>query len=267
MSERPSGQFSRADLDRISAETFVEEIDFHLEIGSTNDRAMDLAGERVSRSPLLVLTELQTAGRGRGANRWWAIQGGLTCSVLFDLETAGLPRGAAPQVSLTAGLAVCEALDDLIAGASLGLKWPNDVFLEGRKVCGILVELPRGRDGALVIGIGINVNNSLREAPLDFRDQATSLRDATGRHFRLVDVLVPVLGCLWERLGWIGSRGEELRRRWRGRCLLTGRTVCVDSGHHQVEGVCRGIDDDGALVVDTASGAERCLAGVVTRFK
>jgi biotin-(acetyl-CoA carboxylase) ligase len=90
--------------------------------------------------------------------------------------------------------------------------------------------------------------------------------DAAGREFALVHVLERVLLRMHERLGWIGHRDEELRQRWRERCLLTGRTVALDAGTRRVVGLCHGIDDEGALVIETASQTERCFAGVVTQF-
>ncbi len=263
---QPSPSFGRDALERIQAETFVAQVEFHRQLGSTNDRGLELAGRDACRFPLLVLAESQTAGRGRGPNRWWACRGALTFSVLLETEAAQLPPSQWPQASLTAGLAVCEAVEDLLTEDDIGLKWPNDVYLRNRKVCGILVEVPRDRKGVLVIGIGINVNNSLKAAPADLASTATSLSEAAGRQLALSDVLVRVLQRISQRFCWIGSRDDELRQRWRDRCLLTNRTVHLDLGPRRVVGLCQGIDDEGALVVRTADGPERCFAGVVTQF-
>jgi BirA family biotin operon repressor/biotin-[acetyl-CoA-carboxylase] ligase len=259
-------QFTHSDFDRIVRSTFVRRLDFHRETRSTNDLALELAHESRDRHPVLVLAEEQTAGRGRGKNRWWAQRGALTFSLLIQTEAAKLPPRLWPQVSLTAGLAVCEAFEDLSGTRLSQLKWPNDVYLRQRKACGILIESPRERPGRLVMGIGINVNNTVRHALPELQATATSLCEATGRQFALVEVLEAVLVRLAQRLAWIGCRDDELRSKWRERCLLTNRAIEVDLGARVIGGVCRGIDADGALVVETPRGIERCLAGVVTKF-
>ncbi len=189
---------------------------------------------------------------------------------MIDAEAAGLSQRRWPQVSLTAGLAVCEAIESLFEPRleldAVRLKWPNDVFLRRRKVSGILLEAPPGGQGLIVLGVGINVNNSLQHAPPELQSLATSLCDTLPWRFSLTDVLERVLWHLAERLEWIGRRDEELRRRWRDRCLLTNCTIQVDSGGRIVVGQCRGIDDDGALILATSTGVERCFAGAVTRF-
>ena len=104
---KPDGQFTDADLDHILKSTFVERIEFHPAIESTNQRALELAQGSTIGGPLLVLAESQTNGRGRGTNRWWAETGALTFTLLLDTR---LPQRHLPQASLTVGLAVGEAI-------------------------------------------------------------------------------------------------------------------------------------------------------------
>ncbi len=187
--------FAKADLDRLLGSGFIREVEFHHEIGSTNERALQLAREPHRRYPLLVLAEHQTAGRGRGANRWWGAPGALTFSLVLEGSTAQLPPHRWPQASLTTGLAVCEALEELLRDRTIQLKWPNDVYWKQRKLCGVLLESPAERPGILVLGIGLNVNNSLHNAPHELQSTAITLADATGDSFSLTDVLQRVLGC------------------------------------------------------------------------
>jgi BirA family biotin operon repressor/biotin-[acetyl-CoA-carboxylase] ligase len=247
----------------------VEQVEFHHEIDSTNDRALELARTAACRYPALVVAEVQSVGRGRGANRWWADFGAVTFSLLIETDSTHLPPRRWPQVSLTAGLAVCEVIEDLLVDneQAVRLKWPNDVFVGHRKVCGILVEAPPDRPRTIVLGIGINVNNSLSHAPPELQSTAAALCDVAKQEFSLIDVLERVLIRLEERLQWIGSRDDELRSRWRQRCLLTDRTVRIDLGARAVTGFCRGIDEEGALMLETPHGPERCFAGVVTEFR
>ena len=259
--------FSPEAFERVHAESFVRQIEFHRELSSTNDLALQLAGRDDFQTPLLVLTENQTAGRGRSANRWWTNSGALTFSLVIEAVSVNLPAKRWPQVSLTAGLAVCEALGTFLPEARLGLKWPNDVYLKGRKLCGILVEVPPQRTSRLVLGIGINVNNSFRSASHELQAIATSLFDVFQNHFDLTDVLVPVLKQLARRLESLVAKDACLWNDWQQLCLLRGRTVHLEIGSGRIVGVCRGIDPDGALLLQTESGIERVFSGVVSRIE
>lgn len=259
--------FSPVDLERILAETFVDRIDYRPEMPSTNTRALELAAEAPDgRCCCLVLADRQTAGRGRGTNSWWSAGGALTFSVLFRTPDFQLPVSRWPQMSLTVGLAVCEAAESLLPGANVALKWPNDVYLHDRKLAGILVETADGRRGSAVLGIGLNVNNSSVLAPPELRDKAIALSDVAGCNLPRVDVLVAVLQRLSLRLDWLAAGFDELQDTWSRRCLLTGRSVEIDVPSRRVVGLCRGIDRDGALLVATDTGIERCLSGVVINF-
>lgn len=254
------------DLSRIAAESFVRSIDFHDSLGSTNDRALELAIDPGRSTPCLVLAQRQTGGRGRGANSWWSSEGSLTFSVLVDGLERNLPAGNWPLVSLAAGLAVCEALDAWHVDRELKLKWPNDVFLDGRKVSGLLVEIPDPKLSRLVIGIGINVNNSFETAPTELRAIATAMSDVESRTFELTDVLIRVLTALDAQLRCLEQSSATLRERWSRRSLLTGRIVTLRHGNEEAAGRCLGIDGEGALLLETASGVRAFRSGVVVRY-
>lgn len=257
--DNSSASFTEADLRLIRANTFVQQVEFHRRLDSTNDLALKLADRRGLKLPLLVLAETQTAGRGRRANSWWSTDGALTFSLLLESSAARLPTSRWPQVSLTAGLAVCEALEELLPSQEVRLKWPNDVYVNQRKISGILIEAPRSPAGRLVVGVGININNSLNNAPQEIAITATSMCDAAGKQFRLADVLIRILDKLARRLEWIDKRDGDLRERWRKRCMLTNHQVQIGDA----TGLCQGIDDEGALVLQTGDGLKRCFAGSV----
>jgi BirA family biotin operon repressor/biotin-[acetyl-CoA-carboxylase] ligase len=261
--------FSRDELDRIVAETFVERVEYRAEFASTNSRALELAGDE-SASCVLVLADRQTDGRGRGANRWWSAEGALTFSVLVKPDHFRLPTRRWPQVSLTTGLAVCDAIDELLGDSTARLKWPNDVYLGGRKVCGILVEANDGRERNLVVGVGVNVNNSSAAAPPELREKSVALCEVANRPVPRIEVLVGILRRLATQLDRLSSASqelsEELPAQWTRRCLLTGRRVEIELPHGRRTGICRGIDSDGALLVETDAGTERFVSGVITHF-
>lgn len=251
------------DLRRIQAETPVAEIAYRDAVPSTNDWALELAREGRRQLPLLVLTSQQTHGRGRGSNRWWSAPGALTFSLLLDSRAVLPDMRVLPQVSVVAAVAVCGALGPLAASQPVGLKWPNDVLLGRRKVCGILVESPARPSDQLVIGIGINVNNSFAEAPEDVRQRAVSLADATGRTVPLTDVLIRVLQTLQHQLARLKAGRLHLNEACRPWCVLTGRPVSIATGAERVEGVCLGIGDDGAISVRMQTLPRRLFSGVV----
>lgn len=250
------------DLDRLERETFVRRVEYFDETSSTSDVALALAEQDDGPFPLLVLAARQTAGRGRGANRWWSTEGALTFSLALDAEPRRLSADRRPLVSLVAGLAICETVAAIAPQHDVGVKWPNDVHLDGRKVAGILAESAR-RGQRLIVGVGINVNNTLREAPPEIAARAAALVDAAGRMHSLTDVLVSALqhfSAAWDSLlSCEASVIERLRRR----CVLTGRRVMVESGTSTSTGLCRGIADDGALLLETPDGLRPCFAGVV----
>lgn len=259
------------DAERIAEETFVKRVEVHDELPSTNDRAIELAlGD--APFPALVIAERQSAGRGRGNNRWWSRAGALTFSLVLDADEMRLPPALWPRLSLTAGLSVCQALEDLLRdhevapGDHLGLKWPNDVHLQGRKVCGILVEVPPRPGRRLVVGIGVNVNNELSQAPPELRASAVSLGEWAGLRFQQLDVLLKILTQFERDLNDLRSGDESLSRRWQTRCVLRGHTVTLNTGGHEPVGTCEGIDDSGALILHTPAGRQRFLAGVATRI-
>ncbi len=254
------------DLVRLRRDSFVRGIEYHDVLGSTNDRAIELiAGESVD-TPFLVLADKQTAGRGRGSNAWWSADGALTFSVIIDVVAHGLAAERWPLVSLATGLAVCDALMETVPAASPKLKWPNDVFLNDRKMSGLLVEVPGARTGQMVIGIGINVNNSLSMAPEELTRTATSLIDAAGMRHDRTELLLKVLEHLDTSLAMLAVDGRRLVERWRTFSLLTGRTVLLRVGAEEVLGDCHGVDDEGGLLLQTPSGMRRFSSGVVVRF-
>lgn len=153
------------DVDRVVRETFVARAEYHPTLTSTNDRATRCATEAPGELPLLVVADEQTAGRGRGADRWWTGRGSLAFSLLLEMHQRAVDRrSGAPLAALAAAVAIVETVTPLLRPRPVGIHWPNDVWAGGRKLAGVLVEvLPDRRH---VIGIGLNTNNSSVDAPL-----------------------------------------------------------------------------------------------------
>jgi BirA family biotin operon repressor/biotin-[acetyl-CoA-carboxylase] ligase len=259
------------DADPIRAATFVRHVEIHDTLGSTNDRAAELARESNIDLPALVVARHQTAGRGRGRNTWWAADGALTFSLLIDPREIGIHAANWPQLSLATAVAVCDALTNETDAVRrpqfmFGIKWPNDVLLGGRKVCGILVESPGGSRPAkdrLVIGIGINVNNSWRAAPNDIASNGTALCDISGKEHDLPALLAAVIRAIGLQLRHLQARNPALPQAWKKLNSLARKRIVLEAGGRAVEGRCLTIADDGAIVLRTASGNQRFVSGSV----
>ncbi len=265
---QPTNSFDAESLvQRATGETFVRTVEVHEELASTNDRGLALAQCSRTELPCLIVAHRQTAGRGRGANRWWSSAGAITFSLLIEPGLDRLPVARWPELSLTIGASVCQALRPLVATADLRLKWPNDVYVSGRKICGVLVEVPPSPTGRIVVGVGLNINNSAEEAPPELQTRAIALCDVVGTPCSQQDVLIGVLQSFERHLNLLCDQPDEMRQLWRVYDLLIGRSVTVGDEYGTVSGTCEGIDDDGALLVRTAAGTQRVYGGVVQSFE
>lgn len=221
----------------------------HRSTDSTNERAKALADEGAPHGTIVTADE-QTAGRGRQGRTWTAAAGeALLMSVIArNLE----PRHS--LLPLMAALAVCDAVEKVTGGtARCQIKWPNDVWLERRKLSGILVEA-RPAAGWAIVGIGINTGIS--EFPPELRDTATTLRLTSA-----ADAIPAILAAL-DR--WIATDEQTVLSAWRERDALLGSQVRWARGANvedegvalagESEGIACGVDESGALLVDTGSG-------------
>jgi BirA family biotin operon repressor/biotin-[acetyl-CoA-carboxylase] ligase len=218
---------------------------------STNERAKDLAMQGAPHGTIVTADE-QTAGRGRQGRAWVAAPGSaLLLSVL--LRDLGKAQAHLP---LAAALAVCDACERA-APVSCRIKWPNDVWIDGRKVAGILIE-GRPQEGWAVLGVGVNVSTREGDFPPELRDIATSI--AASIDSANAPALDSVLAFLTESLeARLADKPKAIVATWRERDALAGQPVQWQSG----EGVAEGINDAGALVVQTPSGRVFLDAGEV----
>ena len=259
---------SSLDLDQLENSPYIAGLEFHAEIDSTQTRARALAsGLATDRLPYLVLADRQTAGRGRGDNRWWTGAGSLAFSLIFAPENFGLSRPARPSRSLVVGVALVDVVAPLLAarfGAAnpkVGLHWPNDVFVGEQKLAGILIDV--APDERHVLGVGVNTNNTLAAAPAEVRARATSLVelldepiDATTFLLDFFDRLGTLLRLSENDPAAMGGRFQEL-------CLQVGQELTVVAPGSQRQGRCQGVAPDGALLLRTAEGVERVYSGAL----
>ena len=208
----------------------------HRETDSTNERARQLASAGAPHGTL-VTADAQSAGRGRQGRAWVAPPGS---AILMSLVVRDF--GEQHLLPLAVPVAVCEATES-VAAVECRIKWPNDVWIEGRKLAGILVE-GRPQEGWAVVGIGLNVSTAEEEFPPELRDIATSLTAATGDDVDRDDILGALLSALDDRMA---SPAGEILDAWRERDALRDSPVRWRDG----EGTARGVSESGALIVES----------------
>jgi len=232
-------------------------------VGSTNSVAWKEAEEGASHGTVVVAEE-QTSGKGRLARRWESPAGlGIWMSVVLR---PAVPPSTAPGITICASLAVAKAVR-LLYALPVTLKWPNDVMVDERKLCGILTEMKtiRRKVGFVICGIGINVNQSREDFSPELRGSATSVFLSTGTRADRVELFVLVLKELERHYNTFLESGlPTLVKDWRTMCPLFGRIVRVKTRDEEVEGVFFDIEPSGALVLRLDSGVQRSfLAGDV----
>jgi BirA family biotin operon repressor/biotin-[acetyl-CoA-carboxylase] ligase len=228
------------------------------EVDSTQNVARRLAGEGAPEGTV-VWAEHQTHGRGRFRRRWVdEASAGLLVSIV--LRPTG-PASALPQLPLVAGVATAQAIEEA-SGLLVRLAWPNDLLIEGRKVAGILAEsvVPPGAGTFVILGIGINVNQT--RFPAELGGRATSLALEAGRAFDREALLTGMLSRLeqWYRR-WLAEGFGPAAGAWRRRSMTLGRQVSAEG---RVQGTAVDLAADGALLVRTEAGEiVRLVAGEV----
>lgn len=228
---------------------------------STNSLIFGLAEEGAPEGTL-VIADRQTNGRGRMKRSWHSPPGvNLYSSVILKPD---IDPSAAPAIALMAGVAVAELLT-VYCPSTVHLKWPNDVLVGGKKICGVLSEIKiSGKKIMFVIlGIGININMQSADFDPSLGDTATSLREEAKRMFSRVEVAVKLFDNISKYYDIFTSSGfAPIKEKWLCYSPMVGRDCEVLSGHDLLRGKVAGIDDGGALVmVDDDGRAQRILAG------
>jgi BirA family transcriptional regulator, biotin operon repressor / biotin---[acetyl-CoA-carboxylase] ligase len=239
-------------------------IEYFDEVGSTQRVAAELA-EQGAAQGTVVIAERQNAGRGRMGRQWHSPPGVNLYATIILRPT--IPLAEVPRLSLMAGVAAAEALEMATPGI-VALKWPNDVWLNGRKAGGIIAEAVTDQSRGLqcvLLGIGLNLNLAARDIPPDLRDKATSVLVATGYPCDRSGITSALLQKLNTRYMETERSGfGAVRPVWEHYSALTGRIVSVLDGESRMTGKVVGIDADGALILETSAGTVRVLTGDVS---
>lgn len=248
----------------------------HDELPSTQDEARRLVAEGDYELPFFVQALRQTAGRGRGENRWSAGEGALAFTLVFEPAALSLGPGQVATLSIATALGVCESLQRFSPTEPLAIKWPNDVYAAGRKLCGILIEtaLRPGRGSAVaLVGIGVNLNNRVPTAAVEGRASAINLAELTGKPlsaengFR--ELLAPLLATLEQEYRALALQDAEQVERWNARNLLYGRRCRIEQRRDAppLAGVVEAIDAEGALRFAMDAGRVTVRSGSIVGWE
>ena len=234
-------------------EKFGKSTVFYEEIGSTNDEAKRLA-RKGKQEGLLVLAERQIAGKGRFSREWHSPEDvGLYCSLILR------PPVHVPRISLmtiSAGVAVLETIQNETSLTPL-LKWPNDVLINGKKICGILTEsaYKQSRVEFAVLGIGVNINNKREEFPENLRGSSTSLKIEAGKDISREKFLSALMFHLENNYAdFLKGDNKNVLKSWRQNNDTLGKKVTVCRGTTSVTGLAKDIDGEGNLLIHLNNG-------------
>ncbi len=252
-------RFSRRALEQRLTTRFIgRRLEYRSALGSTQDLARRLA-EADAPEGTVVLAGRQTAGRGRLGRSWVSPQGGLYFTVVLRPATQHLRT-----LTIVAALAVARGIEAQ-TGLTCSLKWPNDVLLGERKVCGMLMEsrLTGERVQYVLVGIGVNVNADLAEHP-EIASIATSLRMELGRELSREALAAAILNEM-EAIYVAMQAGQPLHEEWKARLVTLGRQVRVRFGEQVEEGLAEDVDAEGSLILRRVDGSHVAIsAGDVT---
>ena len=239
----------------LTTQRMGREICFLSRVDSTNQYAKRIAEEGACDGTLVIADE-QTAGKGR-SGRHWVTPPKSAASFTLILRPQ-LPPEKISMVTLVMGLAVADAFSHLY-GLNAGIKWPNDVVAGGKKICGILTEMSAeiGQVHYIVIGAGINAN--MAHFPEEIRERATSLSLELGHDVNRAELVAEVMNEFEHLYGLFEENGslKELREEYNSVCVNLNQMVRVLDPKGEYTGFARGINDSGALLVETKDGTIR----------
>ncbi len=236
-------------------DAYKGEIYFHEELESTNDEARRLAQEGAP-SGTLVIAKSQKGGRGRRGRAWQSPVGGIWFSVILRPD---IPLLLAPRVSVFTAVIVAESIS-LATGLKTAIKWPNDIFTNDKKICGILIELSAELDrvGHMVIGIGINANISGAELTDDVKGIATTLMDEMGKKIDRKALVASIATRYFLELEKVFTdKYQEYLESWRKNSLILGRVVSIEESGKETIGEALDIEENGALIVRLSDGRKK----------
>jgi BirA family biotin operon repressor/biotin-[acetyl-CoA-carboxylase] ligase len=246
---------------RLTTKFVGRSLHYYHQLPTTMETARELANKGAAEGTV-VIAGTQTAGRGRIGRTWLSPEGSLAMSVILKPSLKNLP-----QLVMIASLAVVRAIKQ-VAGIETHIKWPNDVMIKGKKVCGILIEneVKGGRVNFAIIGIGINVNFNPPAFP-EIMGIATSLSYEVGTEISTVELAGILLSEL-EQLYLAAQAGSPVYKQWQENMETLGKQIKVNTGKTIEQGKAETVTENGNLILSRADGSLiEIVAGDVTVVK
>jgi BirA family biotin operon repressor/biotin-[acetyl-CoA-carboxylase] ligase len=234
-----------------------KDIHYFKETESTNIIAREIANS--VEEGAVVIAESQTGGRGRMGHKWISPEGGIWLSIILKPRMQPLH---APRITLLAGVSVAKTIRSY--GLPAKIKWPNDVLINGKKVCGILTEIGAEADQIdyIVVGIGIDANVDTEAFPEDFRGSSTSLKKELGHEINRTEFLRELLYEFEALYLTFQKDFSSILEEWRNMSATIGEWVKITTQTRIIYGAAIGVDNEGALILETEEGRlEKIVAG------
>jgi BirA family transcriptional regulator, biotin operon repressor / biotin---[acetyl-CoA-carboxylase] ligase len=228
-------------------------------ISSTNEKAKTLADHGMKEGTV-VISDIQTQGRGRKQRSWSSSNGGLWFSIILRPK---ISLSNAMQVTMCAACAVTEGIQRQLT-IQPSIKWPNDVLIEKKKICGILTEIAAEIDeiNYLIVGIGLNVNNTL---PVHLQKYSTTLKEEIKKEVKLTPLLINIFES-FDRFYQSLKQGDlaSIKKTWRSNSSTIGSEVKVKMDQEIVKGKAIDIGSNGELIVQTTQGNKKIITGDIS---
>jgi len=241
--------------DTLDTNYIGKEIHYFREVNSTNEVAKKLAREGAPEGTI-VIAESQSMGKGRRGKKWISPLGGAWMSIVLRPNT--LPVKA-PQLTFIAGVAAAQTIKDEY-GLEVGIKWPNDVLIQNKKVCGILTEINTEKDAIdyIITGIGIDANIDMNLLPPELRETTTSIKSELDRDISRMILVQKFLGN-FEIMYDEFNKGDfrHILNKWREFSKTIGSKVEIRKGTEIVKGEAVGVNNKGALILELKDGTLR----------
>jgi BirA family biotin operon repressor/biotin-[acetyl-CoA-carboxylase] ligase len=253
---KPDIPLSEEVLFNLKTEVIGKKIYYFKTLESTNLFAKDLINKNVEEGSI-VIADIQTKGRGRKDRSWFSPMGGLWFSIILYPD---IPTQYAMLVTMTTSVSIVQAIYDL-TGLSTLVKWPNDLLLQGKKICGILTELDAEMDriNYSIVGVGINVNNPIEK---DLFDRACSIFQIYNSKISKVELLRLIIRYLDLNYNRLQSGDYNyIRDLWLSNTDIIGKEVRLKGEKSEVEGVVVDIDDTGCLILKNVDKKIKVVSG------
>ena len=222
-------------------------VEYYNRLESTNTESWELIEEK-NQHGTIVITDNQFNGKGQKNNSWMMVAGkGLAFSLIIDKK---YPISYSGLISLATGVSVVESLKK--RGVEAKLKWPNDIFVYDKKLGGILCEsrILKNKIEKIVIGVGINVNETILEHPENLHNHLTTMFEISNHAHQRELIVAEFINCIEHQLYYFSSDPKKIINEWLGNCIHLDEKICFFENGEIVEGIFRGLDENGLAKID-----------------